>query len=131
MKPTIDKETAQYRNKEDIINRFIDDVCIYSPGNKTCLSELVDKYEMWYEFNVDKTGVPIKSEIEKQLENSKLTKYIEKTLNNRILKDIRIMEDTLDEDILTKEEKLLKDMSENTKLAKIEYDIKKYNPLNI
>lgn len=131
MKPTIDKETAQYRNKEDIINRFIDDVCIYSPGNRTCLSELVDKYEMWYEFNVDKTGVPIKSEIEKQLENSKLTKYIEKTINNRILKDIRIMEDTLDEDILSKEEKLLKDMSENTKLAKIEYDIKKYNPLNI
>lgn len=131
MKPTIDKETAQYRNKEDIINRFIDDVCIYSPGNRTCLSELVDKYEMWYEFNVDKTGVPIKSEIEKQLENSKLTKYIEKTLNNRILKDIRIMEDTLDEDILSKEEKLLKDMSENTKLAKIEYNIAKYNPLNI
>lgn len=131
MKPTIDKETAAYRNKEDIINRFIDDVCIYSPGNKTCLSELVDKYEIWYECNVDKTGVPIKSEIEKQLENSKLTKYIEKTLNNRILKDIRIMEDALDEDILSKDEKLLKDMSENTKLAKIEYDLKKYNPLNL
>jgi phage/plasmid-associated DNA primase len=131
MKPTIDKETAQYRNKEDIINRFIDDVCIYSPGNRTCLSELVDKYEMWYECNVDKAGAPIKSEIEKQLENSKLTKYIEKTLTNRILKDIRIMEDTLDEDILSKEEKLLKDISENSKLAKIDYDIKKYNPLNL
>lgn len=131
MKPTIDKETSQYRNKEDIINRFIDDICIYSPGNKTCLSELVDKYEMWYECNVDKAGAPIKSEIEKQLENSKLTKYIEKTLTNRILKDIRIMEDTLDEDILSKDEKLLKDISENAKLAKVDYDIKRFNPLNI
>jgi P4 family phage/plasmid primase-like protien len=131
MKPTIDKETANYRNKEDIINRFIDDVCIYSPGNKTCLSELVDKYEMWYECNVDKTGAPIKSEIEKQLENSKLTKFIEKTLTNRILKDIRIIEDTLDEDILSKDEKLLKDISENAKLAKVQYNLNRFNPLNL
>jgi hypothetical protein len=131
MKPTIDKESNNYRNKEDIINRFIDDVCIYSPGNKTCLSELIDKYESWYEFNVDKTGIPIKSEIEKQLENSKLTKYIEKTISNRILKNIRIIEDMLDEDILSSNEKLLKDMSENSKLSYIEYDCKRFNPLNI
>ena len=131
MKPTIDKESNNYRNKEDIINRFIDDVCIYSPGNKTCLSELIDKYECWYEFNVDKTGTPIKSEIEKQLENSKLTKYIEKTLSSRILKDIRILEDSLDEDILSNNEKLLKEMTDNSKLSFVEYNISKFNPLNI
>jgi hypothetical protein len=131
MKPTIDKESNAYRNKEDIINRFIDDVCIYSPGNKTCLSELIDKYESWYEFNVDKAGTPIKSEIEKQLENSKLTKFIEKTISSRFLKDIRLLEDSLDEDILSKNEKLLKDFSDNTKLSHIEYDMSKFNPLNI
>jgi phage/plasmid-associated DNA primase len=131
MKPTIDKESNKYRNKEDIINRFIDDVCIYSPGNKTCLSELIDKYESWYEFNVDKTGTPIKSEIEKQLENSKLTKFIEKTLSSRILKDIRILEDSLDEDILSANEKLLKDMVDNSKLSYVEYNISHFNPLQI
>lgn len=131
MKPTIDKESNEYRNKEDIINRFIDDVCVYSPGNKTCLSELIDKYETWYEFNVDKTGTPIKSEIETQLENSKLTKFIEKTISSRILKDIRILEDSLDEDILSKEEKLLKDFTNNAKSTNVEYDISKFNPLNI
>ena len=131
MKPTIDKESNKYRNKEDIINRFIDDVCIYSPGNKTCLSELIDKYESWYEFNVDKTGTPIKSEIEKQLENSKLTKFIEKTLSSRILKDIRILEDSLDEDILSANEKLLKDMIDNSKLSSVEYNISHFNPLQI
>ena len=131
MKPTIDKESNKYRNKEDIINRFIDDVCIYSPGNKTCLSELIDKYESWYEFNVDKTGTPIKSEIEKQLENSKLTKFIEKTLSSRILKDIRILEDSLDEDILSANEKLLKDMVDNSKLSSVEYNISHFNPLQI
>jgi hypothetical protein len=39
MKPTIDKETSEYRNKEDVMNRFIDDVCIYSQDNKTVLSK--------------------------------------------------------------------------------------------
>lgn len=131
MKPTIDKESNNYRNKEDIINRFIDDVCIYSPGNKTCLSELIDKYESWYEFNVDKMGTPIKSEIEKQLENSKLTKFIEKNINSRILKDIRILEDSLDEDILSKNEKLLRDLIDSSKLTSVKYDSSKYNPLNI
>ena len=131
MKPTIDKESAQYRNKEDLINRFIDDSCIYSPGNKTCFSELVDKYETWYECNVDKNGTPIKSEIEKQLENSKLTKFIEKTLTNRILKDIRLIEDTLDEDILSKNEQLLRDLSDNIKLSKSTYVLSKFNPLNL
>lgn len=131
MKPTIEKESNNYRNKEDIINRFIDDVCIYSPGNKTCLSELIDKYESWYEFNVDKNGTPIKSEIEKQLENSKLTKFIEKTLNSRILKDIRILEDSLDEDILSNNEKLLKELNDSSKTTNVEYDINKFNPLQI
>ena len=41
MKPTIDKETAEYRNQEDIINRFIDEYCIYSPNSTICLSELM------------------------------------------------------------------------------------------
>lgn len=130
-KPTIDKESNAYRNKEDIINRFIDDTCIYSPGNKTCLSELVDKYEIWYECNVEKNRIPIKSEIEKQLENSKLIKYIEKTQTNRILKNIRLIEDTLEEDILSKEESFLRDMNENIKQSINKYDISKFNPLNL
>lgn len=131
MKPTIDKESNDYRNKEDIINRFIDDVCIYSPGNKTCFSELTDKYEIWYEFNVDKTGTPIKSEIEKQLENSKLTKYIEKSINNRVFKNIRILEDSLEEDILSEGEKLLKDLTDNSKLSFVDYNLANFNPLKI
>jgi phage/plasmid-associated DNA primase len=130
-KPTIDKECAKYRNKEDIINRFIDDVCVYSPGNKTCLSEIVDKYELWYQNNVDRGHLPIKSEIEQQLENSKLTKFMEKTMTNRILKDIRLIEDVLDEDILTENEKLLRDYILNPSFKKEKYDINKFNPLKI
>jgi len=132
MKPTIDKETSEYRNKEDVINRFIDDVCIYSPGNRTCISELIDKYESWYEYNVDKSSIPIKSEIHKQLLNSKLIKYIEKTQTNIILKNIRIKEESFDDDILSENEYFIKDLiNNNLPVTNIKYDINKFNPLNI
>jgi phage/plasmid-associated DNA primase len=132
MKPTIDKETTEYRNKEDVINRFIDDVCIYSPGNKTCISELIDKYENWYEYNVDKSTIPIKSEIHKQLLNSKLIKYVEKTQSNIILKNIRIKEDSFDDDILSENEYFIKDIINNSiSVTKTKYDISQFNPLNI
>lgn len=132
MKPTIDKETSEYRNKEDVINRFIDDVCIYSQDNKTCISELIDKYENWYEYNVDKSSIPIKSEIHRQLMNSKLIKYVEKTQSNIILKNIRIKEDSFDDDILSNGEYFIKDVNNNSNLVNnIKYDINKFNPLNI
>jgi phage/plasmid-associated DNA primase len=132
MKPTIDKETSEYRNKEDVINRFIDDVCIYSQDNKTCISELIDKYESWYEYNVDKSSIPIKSEIHRQLMNSKLIKYVEKTQSNIILKNIRIKEDSFDDDVLSNGEYFIKDVNNNLNLVNnIKYDINKFNPLNI
>jgi P4 family phage/plasmid primase-like protien len=132
MKPTIDKETIEYRNKEDILNRFIDDVCIYSPNNKTCMSELIDKYENWYEYNVDKSSTPIKSEINKQLLNSKLIKYVEKTHTNIIFKNIRIVDDLFDSDKLEENEYFIKDMSlNNSSLNNKDYDINNFNPLNI
>lgn len=132
MKPTIDKETAEYRNKEDIVNRFIDDVCIYSEGNRTCISELIDKYENWHEYNVDKSSIPIKSEIHKQLMNSKLIKYVEKTQSSIILKNIRIKEDSFDDDILSEKEYYIKDIATNTTNTNNNtYDINMFNPLNI
>jgi phage/plasmid-associated DNA primase len=132
MKPTIDKETSEYRNKEDIINRFIDDVCIYSEGNKTCISELIDKYENWHEYNVDKSTIPIKSEIRRQLLNSKIIKYVEKTQTNIILKNIRIKEDSFEDDLLSDKEYFIKDLSSSSpSIVNNKYDISKFNPLNI
>jgi phage/plasmid-associated DNA primase len=132
MKPTIDKETSEYRNKEDIINRFIDDVCIYSEGNKTCISELIDKYENWHEYNVDKSTIPIKSEIRRQLLNSKIIKYVEKTQTNIILKNIRIKEDSFEDDLLSDKEYFIKDLSSSSpSIINNKYDISKFNPLNI
>ena len=101
MKPTIDKETSEYRNQEDIINRFIDEYCIYSPNSTICLSELIDKYEMWYENNISKNHVPEKMEISNQLTNSKIVKYIKKGMNKVLLQDIRLKDDLVEIDELS------------------------------
>lgn len=131
MKPTIDKETSEYRNKEDTINRFIDDVCIYSPDNKTCISELSDKYEKWYEDNIDKHSIPIKSDILRQLLNSKIIKYVKKTNYNVILHNIRLKDDLSESDELNKDETYIKDMIQNMGSEESTYDYKKFNPLNL
>jgi phage/plasmid-associated DNA primase len=131
MKPTIDKETSEYRNKEDTINRFIDDVCIYSPDNKTCISELSDKYEKWYEDNIDKHSIPIKSDILRQLLNSKIIKYVKKTNYNVILHNIRLKDDLSESDELNQDETYIKDMIQNMSGEENAYDYKKFNPLNL
>ncbi len=131
MKPSIDKETAEYRNKEDIINRFIDEYCIYSPNSKLCLSELIDKYEMWYENNVGKNHVPEKMEIRNQLQNSKITKYIKKGTTKIMLQNIRIKDDLVENDDLLENEYFLRDILDNKKNTENKYEINKFNPLQL
>jgi putative DNA primase/helicase len=131
MKPSIDKETTEYRNKEDIINRFIDEYCIYSPNSKLCLSELIDKYEMWYENNVGKNRVPEKMEIRNQLQNSKIIKYIKKGTTKVMLQDIRIKDDLVENDDLLENEYFLRDILLSKKNEENKYEIYKYNPLHL
>lgn len=135
LKPTIDKEVAIYRNKEDVLNRFIDEFCIYSPDSKTCLSEIVDKYENWYEANIGRNGKPEKSEIYNQLQNSKLVKYIKKVSTRVILQNIRYIDDMIPDgnDVLTEDEYYIRDIAtHNTRNSQIPaYNINKFNPLNL
>ena len=131
MKPTIDKETAEYRNQEDIINRFIDEYCIYSPNSTICLSELIDKYEMWYENNISKNHVPEKVEISNQLINSKIVKYIKKGMNKVLLQDIRLKDDLVEIDELSENEYFIREIINNNKTKEYEYNINKFNPLGL
>lgn len=130
-KPSIDKETAEYRNKEDIMNRFIDEYCIFSPNSKTCLSELIDKYEQYYENNISKNHVPEKLEISNQLSNSKIVKYFKKGMNKVVLQDIRIKDDLVEIDELNDGEYFLSEIVNNKPLKEFSYDNVKFNPLKI
>jgi len=130
MKPTIDKETSDYRNKEDIINRFIDEYCIYSPGSKICISNLVDKFEDWHTNNFSKLHMPDKQEINNQLQNSKIVKYIKKEMTKVIVQDIR-MKDDITEDVLEVNEYYISSIINNVEAVKHHYDKKKFNPLGL
>lgn len=131
-KPSMDKETAIYRNKQDTLNRFIDLICIYSPNSsvKTCVSELVDKYEEYYNNNIDRINIPSKQDILSSILNSKLSKYIEKTDYTNILKNIKLKEEFTDYK-LEKDEIYIKDLTTNNKSYFKPYEVNKFNPLNL
>jgi P4 family phage/plasmid primase-like protien len=131
MKPTIDKETSDYRNQEDIVNRFIDEYCIYSLNSTICISEMIDKYEMWYENNISKNHVPEKVEISNQLSNSKITKYIKKGMNKVILQNIRLKDDLVEIDELLENEYFIREIINNNKTKEYNYNIDKFNPLGL
>lgn len=134
-KPSIDKETIEYRNKEDVLNRFIDEMFIYSKDAKVCLSDVVEKYELWYDTNIGRVGKPEKNEIYQQINNSKLVKYIKKDTSKVYLADLRMVDESLEEigDVIDSNECFLKDMTSKRYEMNnnISYNLSKFNPLNL
>lgn len=92
-KPTIDKETEEYRNSQDVINRFINDFIIISSDSEITLQELIDIYKQWYNNNIDNSEIKIpNAELGKTLLNSKLVKYQKRTKNGIKFKGLRTIE---------------------------------------
>ena len=89
---TIDFETNEYRNNEDIINKFIDERAVISPHSDGMIQESIDVYKRWYtnfiehELNVKLTHIP------QLLKNSKIGKYYKEEINGIYLKGIRFLE---------------------------------------
>ena len=92
-KPTINKETEIFRNKEDIINRFINDRVIISDDNEFIIQELIDSYKSWYYENIDTTEIKTtNSELINKLLNSKINKYKSRKQDGIKMIGIRIIE---------------------------------------
>lgn len=132
-KPTIDKEVAEYRNKEDVLNRFLDEHCILSKDAKTCISEFTERYAAWYELNFGKISKPEPNEINNQMNNSKLAKYIKKGSSRVVVHGIRIINFMLPEDeVLAGDECFLRE-KHNTRYTSNNntYNESRFNPLNL
>lgn len=94
--PTINRETEEYRNSQDIINRFINDYIIISPDTDINLNDLVETYKQWYTNTIDNSEIKIpNAELGKLLLNSKLTKFRKQTKNNIKFRGIRTVESGL------------------------------------
>ena len=92
-KPTIDKETEEYRNSQDVVNRFINDIIIVSEDGEINVQDLVDSYKQWYSNNIDNSEIKTpNAELSKQLLNSKINKFVKRNKYGIKLKGLRTLE---------------------------------------
>jgi len=73
--PTIDRETREFRTKQDPIARFISDRIVISPMSNAPIMQLIDAYREWYYATIGVRAPPA-ARIENQFENSRLRQYI-------------------------------------------------------
>lgn len=92
--PTIVTETRDYRNSQDRINRFIDQCCVYSKNSTSTLTSVANFYMDWYKANINARGITLVEEIEKQLKNSRISKYIKSETRNAMVVEIRFIQKT-------------------------------------
>lgn len=81
-KPTIERETAAFRNEQDTMHRFIDEKVIYvgpgtedAPTEKIALETVAKAYIKWFQREVDDVKIS-EVEIKKELQTTKLKRWI-------------------------------------------------------
>ena len=75
--PTIWRETEEFRNRCDCMNRFITQMLVKSNSSTLSMSDLVMGYSQWYRLNIKEVRLsPI--DIQSQFENSRIAKYLER-----------------------------------------------------
>ena len=76
--PTIEKQTEDFRNRQDALNKFITQMIVKSPDAEAIgLSSLATRYIEWYHGNVKKTELT-QLDIQTQFENSRIASSIER-----------------------------------------------------
>jgi phage/plasmid-associated DNA primase len=79
--PTIQKETEEFRNRQDALNRFITQMIVKSPTSEITLQSFCIRYNDWYGRNV-KTVALSMNDIQSQLENSRISAHLESRSNS-------------------------------------------------
>lgn len=88
--PTIVRETTEYRNEEDTVNKYITSRIVEDPENEDIsLEELCLSYTEWHEKNIKKERF-VMSEIREAFKNSVLRSHIIMRMNNEFLTGHRI-----------------------------------------
>ncbi len=81
---TIDEETEAFRNCNDMVNRFITQMCLHTPDNISYeMTEVANLYLNWFHTHVQRIGSkPPFSTVIELFENSRLSNYIYKIDND-------------------------------------------------
>jgi len=76
---TIEKETQEYRNRQDTINRFITERVRYDPNAAEApMERLTNAYRDWYMANINARDRIVPREALEKFNNSSIAKYISK-----------------------------------------------------
>lgn len=91
--PTIDRETEAFRNRQDLLNKFITQMIVTSPGCKAVSLQTIGlRYSEWHAKHI-RTGGNFTG-IESEIENSRLSKYLQiRAGGMKYLIDCRIKDD--------------------------------------
>lgn len=91
--PTIVQETEEFRNSQDLLNKYISVMIVYSPGcDATSIQTFALKYVDWYK-RATRGEALTQSEAEPQIENSRISPYLEYRMGGiKYLIDYRIRE---------------------------------------
>ena len=108
--PTIRRETQNYRDSEDVINKFITQCCVISVDNIQELTDVIEVFKVWHAREIGTKLTQSNSYLMDQLQNSSISKYIiVQSRGSRIVRNIRfIQNETFKED----NEKYLNDIKD-------------------
>lgn len=123
-KPTIDRETMVYRNKQDKINEFLTKMVVVSPGAEEITEyQLAEKYQEWYlrfvgqsKKNLDE----IRTDLSISAIGGKLV--LSETRNVKVLTGHRVL-GTVGEELLPHETPFYKEKYDNVMLPKLKDEI--------
>lgn len=111
--PTIERETEEFRNRQDALNRFITQMIVKSPtADSIGLPSLAGKYVEWYNRNVKATPLTI-LDVQSQIENSRIATSLERRLNGLMFLTGHRLKQFPDEELQEGEEELCVKAPEN------------------
>jgi hypothetical protein len=91
-KPTIDKETEEYRMKEDIFERFIVKRIICENGTRQEMDVLIDNFKNWHRGETNENFSMMNDDIIHVFRNSSIEKYIREGSSGYYIENISSME---------------------------------------
>jgi hypothetical protein len=90
---TIEKETLEYRNREDIFNRFLDQKCYYCKGVDQPMDEILSIFRAYFKMQNNEHHKANNDDLKSIFMNSKITKYFRTENGITKLYDLKIVEE--------------------------------------
>lgn len=88
--PTIKKETAAFRNTQDVVDKFINEMIVKSPtAQPISIYDLGARYDEWYRLHISRTTVDEPKVIQDKLSNSRLNPYLKMINGTKMLEGFR------------------------------------------